>query len=257
MSPAIVKFIWVAFRQYWAVWVTGTGIVGLVLFLLGLAQNVTGWKMKGRHYLIVLFCTFWFLATFSAWRDAENNLQMVIAQRAIDTGNLGVCRSDLRVAQTREADLQSQINGLEGTISSDQTVIAGAQKGINEAQGSVNTCFISLGKANVPPPLSIASHAIAMEHIDPKIHIGVVIGDTNRRISSFRGIVRCDQTFGLIQASMLEGTISLGPAYKQTSGQKQVEMDFNGSSWEVGHPIVAVVGGDTQLDVSKCSIRQE
>ena len=107
-----LRFVWVAFVQYWGVWVTGTGITGLLLWLLSFAQNITGRKMKIRHYIIVLFCVFWFLATFSAWHDADKNLSLVTQQRAADTGNLGICRSDLRVSQTRTGDLQTQINGL-------------------------------------------------------------------------------------------------------------------------------------------------
>lgn len=253
-----LKFVWVAFVQYWGVWVTGTGITGLLLFLLSLAQSVTGRTMKPRHYFIVLFCVFWFLGTFSAWRDANKNLEQVIQQRARDVGDLGICRSDLRVSQTRTGDLQTQIDRLESTISSDQNIIAGAQKGVNEAQGSVNTCFISLGKANIPPPLNISNHATSLSGAPAGKNVGIIVAETNRRIPSFTGIVRCEQPgFALIQAGLLQGVMSFTPGYRQSPGQKEVVIDFSNSSWDVGQPIVAVVVGDTALDVSRCVIVQK
>ncbi len=80
------RFVWIAFVQYWGVWVTGTGLVGLALWGLSFAQDITGWKMKPRYYLILLFCVFWFLATFSAWHDSDKNLILVTQQRAQDIG---------------------------------------------------------------------------------------------------------------------------------------------------------------------------
>ena len=247
-----------AFIKYWGVWVTGTGVTGLLLFLLSLAQNVTGWKMKPRHYLIVLFCVFWFLGTFSAWRDADKNLTYVIERRSRDVGDLGTCRSDLRVSQTRTQDLQTQIDRLEATINSDQTVIAGAQKGVNEAQSSVNTCFISLGKANIPPQLIISNHVSAIREAPHGYHVGIIVAETNRRISSFAGVFHCEQSgFKLAQVEILQGMASLSPAYTESPTQNEVALDFYNSSWDIGQPIVAVVSGDTNLDLSKCAISQK
>jgi hypothetical protein len=96
MSHSLLKFAWIAFREYWGVWVTGTGLMGLLLWMLNYLQAVAGWKLRPRHYFIVLFCIFWFLATFSAWHDADRNLQSVIAQRSDDTSRLGTCKADLK-----------------------------------------------------------------------------------------------------------------------------------------------------------------
>jgi hypothetical protein len=141
MATSLLRFIWVSFREYWGVWVTGTGLMGLLLFLLNLMQNVSGWKMKPRHYLIVLFCTFWFLATFSAWRDADRNLQSVIAQRTKDTGDLGKCSGNLQTQtalkeswQERYADQQKTINAFQGPQF--------------QQQATLNSCVVSLGKLN-------------------------------------------------------------------------------------------------------------
>jgi hypothetical protein len=71
MFTPLLRFIWIAFGEYFGVWVTGTGIVGILLWILNYVQGTTGKQMKPRYYATILFCTFWFLATFSAWHDAD------------------------------------------------------------------------------------------------------------------------------------------------------------------------------------------
>jgi hypothetical protein len=140
LSP-FFRFVWIAFREYWGAWVTGTGLIGLLLWLLVYLQGVTGRKMKPRHHFIVLFCTFWFIATFSAWHDADRNLQSVILQRSEDTSHLNVCSADLKIAQSQTAFFERQANvGLTNFSVQQQTL---------------NSCVLQLGISNKKVPLII------------------------------------------------------------------------------------------------------
>lgn len=154
--PSFLRFIWVAFIQYWGVWVTGTGIVGLLLWGLSFAQTITDWKLKPRHYIIVLFCVFWFLATFSAWHDADKNLTVVTQQRARDVGDLGTCRGDMK---TDEALLKQ----VQANLSEQQKNLDKVQASLNSQQGTLNSCVVSLGKMSIPEPVRITVHGFVVE----------------------------------------------------------------------------------------------
>jgi hypothetical protein len=81
----VVRFFYIALREYWTTWVTGTGLVGFGLWLLHLIdQHITERDrrpMTLRENLLILGAVFWFLATFSAWHDADKNWESVKRQR--------------------------------------------------------------------------------------------------------------------------------------------------------------------------------
>jgi hypothetical protein len=83
--------------------------------------------MTWRVNALILFCTFWFLATFSAWRDANRNLRSVIVQRAVDTGQLASCNADLKVQTALATDRLERINF--------------AQQNLNSTQQNLNACI--------------------------------------------------------------------------------------------------------------------
>lgn len=125
--PEMLRFFYIALREYWITWVTGTGLVGFSLWMLNLydkRRSETGRKpMSWRTNALILFCTFWFLATFSAWHDADKNLTSVIQQRSKDNGNFAICKSDLKtegalknVYQTQASNMQALVNESQATL---------------------------------------------------------------------------------------------------------------------------------------------
>ena len=97
--------------------------------------------MNLRTNLIILFCFFWFLATFSAWHDADKNLRFVEKQRQQDVGDLGTCRTDLRATESSVDFFQKQAN------------VELSNFGLQ--QSALDACVVALGKTNTPEPLKI------------------------------------------------------------------------------------------------------
>ena len=145
MFSQFLQFLWVSFRQYWAVWVTGTGTVGLFLFLFGFTERLRGSQVSKRTYIVVLAVTFWVLATFCAWHDSQNNLAAVERQRADDNGKLNQCTSDLRFSNFSSETWKQQSGTSQAAFNSLQTTLGGTQ-------GAVNTCAVELAKRGQPVP---------------------------------------------------------------------------------------------------------
>jgi hypothetical protein len=97
----------------------------------GILWGINYWSDRVRKHpvslrtnLLILFCAFWFLATFSAWHDADKNLTLVEQQRAVDTSKLASCTSDLtaksglvELYQSQLTAQQTMFNSVQGTLS--------------------------------------------------------------------------------------------------------------------------------------------
>jgi len=249
----ILRFLWTAFFDYWKTWVTGTGIIGFGFFLLHLYERNRGKTMTPKKYGMVLFCSFWFFATFSAWHDAQKNLRNVIGQREKDTSNLGECNSDLRAERVLTSSWQ-------GRFSDQQKVINDFQGPQLQQQATLSTCVVALGKVNSPEPIRIMNRVMPIEKLPNTVHstteAGVLIAETNRRIAAFSGKIVCPQPFFVQQIALLQGAMSQSPSYQQKPGQTVLAMDFSGSAWDTQQPLVAFVAGD-KLDVMRCAIMQQ
>ncbi len=246
--PTFLKFVWIAFVQYWGVWVTGTGLVGLALWGLSFAQAVTGWKMKPRYYIILLFCVFWFLATFSAWHDADKNLTLVTRQRAQDTGDLGACRGDLKAKSALLDQSGARIAQQQGIIDNEQSTF-------NNQQATLNSCVVSLGKANVPPAfhLEVHEHDITSKSLPRGTKGLVLVANVNRGLPSFDGFISCNKDFTVISASLTSGSFTHDSA-DYHSVQHRAPLNFQ--IWETSEPLVVILFGKTD-DQFSCPIVQK
>jgi len=248
MFTSLFKFVWIAFREYWGVWLTGTGAVGLLLGLLALTQNLTGWKLKPRHYAIVLFCVFWFLATFSAWRDADRNLTSVIAQRSKDNSKLAICTSDLRVAQETGGFFQKQAINLQTSFNTLQTSVTAFQGGVNGQQQALNSCVTTLEKLSPAVSTKIKTLVLPIEHRrmtgapqpGPTYAYMVVILTNQKTVP--KGRFRCDLPFRVLDDPDL--TPQLPSELVQYGQQKAIsdrEYEINiligGAEWNAENPI--------------------
>jgi hypothetical protein len=182
----MLRFLWIAFREYWTTWVTGTGVVGFVLWLINYYYDrVRRERMNLRTNLMILFCAFWFLGTFSAWHDADKNLSLVIQQRAEDTGNLGMCRSDLKyqsqltnLYQQQGASTQDTVNSLQATLGS---CVTGSMEKLRE-----KTQNVLIASKLITPNLQKAAHVqdlLVMTNqpaaVDFRLHCNVEIVDVS------------------------------------------------------------------------------
>jgi hypothetical protein len=225
--------------------------MGLLLFLLNLMQNVSGWKMKPRHYLIVLFCTFWFLA----WRDADRNLQSVIAQRTKDTGDLGKCSGNLQTQtalkeswQERYADQQKTINAFQGPQF--------------QQQATLNSCVVSLGKLNpiVNTNTGVTIFSVASETSSSILgstktyFLGIVIS-TNRRVNP-EGTLKCAKAFephgNPAMAFRHSGMMGGGEARKISDSEYYLKDPETVAEWDAVTPMY-LVATSTNESIGPCS----
>ncbi len=250
MASSFLRFIWIAFREYWGVWVTGTGIVGLLLWGLSFIENVVGWKMRPRHYIATLFCTFWFLATFSAWHDADKNLSSVINQRIADGAQLGGCKADLQVQtvrmeswQERFADQQRTINALQGPQL--------------KQQATINSCVTSLGKMN--PILTTRIEAYYIE-LDVKQDLGFYeMLITTNHPETPSGRIHCDGAFQPLTPAYIH-VFGLGivmqlayqPPRAISDRDYEVQVHNTGASWGPNSPIYFAFRTSDPSHLGKC-----
>src|SRR5258708_6572162 len=103
MLSDFLHFLYIAFVKYWLAWVTGTGLTGGILWIINAVEKHRGKPMSKKLAYGILFCVFWFIASFAAWRDSDKNLELVKQQRAKDTSDLGECKGDLK-AQTERGN---------------------------------------------------------------------------------------------------------------------------------------------------------
>jgi hypothetical protein len=180
----MLRFLWIAFRQYWTTWVTGTGLVGFALWVINyFSDRVLRKPMSLRANLMILFCTFWFLATFSAWHDADKNLSNVIQQRAKDNSDLQMCKSDLKTQTELSSAYQTQLTGMQTTVNSSQAILNACVTGSMEKLKKKTQNILLTAKLIAPDPkkafrfqslLLMSNQPVA---VDFRLHCNVEIVD--------------------------------------------------------------------------------
>jgi hypothetical protein len=228
----VLRFLWIAFRQYWATWVTGTGLAGFALWVINyISDRVRSKPMSLRTNLTILFCFFWFLGTFSAWHDADKNLITVTQQRAYDNGKLNVCDSDFKAEHYLTGVLQSQLN-------SAQLLVGGQQSAIN----SCVTVLAVRDAAEAPKvTLKIAPGAIkTMDESGKPILVKIFVLQTNKPVAHLTGVIGCPSPMEVKIAS-LAGEFSTGMAPERLS-DREFRINVISPGWNPAAPFVFGVG---------------
>lgn len=246
----VLRFLYIALREYWITWVTGTGIVGFILWLINLIdkrRSQQGDKsMTWRTNIAILFCAFWFLATYSAWHDADKNLRQVISDRAIDVGNLNICRSDLKTSNA----LLAQSSGY---LSHQQTTIDAIQTAFNNQQDSVNKCVVALGKMNpiINTHISVAAVKVASNDQAKERFYGLAIM-TNRKLEP-RGILKCNDPFRLssISLSAMQNPVFVpnNTLERVNDREYSIGINYTPALWIEGNPIMAAAATNSEDDL--------
>jgi hypothetical protein len=187
-----LEFLQTAFVDYWKVWVTGTGTVGFLLFVLAAFERHRDRTISWKRYTAILFSAFWFLATFSAWHDAHRNLTNVISQKGVEASKLGDCNANLRVWDARFQAAQQIISNEQGSVNTLQT-------GMNVQQNSVNACVQNLITENAPKPLNFVTKVVPLGGLrsgtGQPIDSATVIVDGNQTVTPLVGTLTCSYEF--------------------------------------------------------------
>jgi len=227
----VLRFLYIALREYWITWVTGTGLCGFTLWLINfISERVRKKPMTLRTYLAVLFCFFWFLATFSAWHDADKNLAVVTRQRAEDNSKLYQCQSDMRVKSIQADNWQQMSSSFQNAFNAQQT--------------NINSCVVALGKAALPEP---EKHTVFGQVLDlhKSLRILQYIITTNRPISPVNLLFQCDGKFSHVDAQLVRANAEseLGGPNRKLGSNKQ-EIHIMSPVWAPMNPLVITVYSD-------------
>jgi hypothetical protein len=238
------RFFYIAFREYWITWVTGTGVVGFLLWLINYSERVRGKQMSLRANLLILFSAFWFLGTFSAWHDADKNLAYVTSQRQQDVGNLGMCREDLKYANSTAQFFQRQADiGLSN---------------FGSQQSTLNACIVSLGAANRPQPLRIlvkeAPFSIAgSSQRSGMNNMSALVISTNKVITPVHGTLTCNRPFTLFDIEFAMGPHWTMSGSKSLIGPNKARVEIESPAWNPDVSLVAMVA--SAGDLSPCEFK--
>lgn len=251
---SILEFLWSALRN-WSVWVTGTGIVGVLLFLLGLLERRRNRPLAWKTYALVLFSVFWFFGTFAAWHDSQKNLRQVIDQRGADTSSLGVCNADLQTQTALKESWQSRYGDQQKTINS----LLAPQL---QTQSALNNCVVSLGKANPIISTDIGVTAINAAWQSKSTFLGndvtffsVIVVSTNHRMNA-EGTLQCAKPFTPESAPTLRlehsGISGTGNFRKISDSEYYLKNNDTASEWDAVNPLYMVITSK-EKSVGPCS----
>ena len=197
-----------------------------------------------------LFCLF--VSCFQAWVDEHHNSEKLISEKLDLSKQEGFWQgqSFAKDEAIRSRD-QLVFQGLQ--------TLTGTQRTENQTQKSLTDLSAKLFEVTKLEPIRISSKAMGVQSTNAppgSPTAGILVSNTNRRINSFAGRIRCDTPFIVQQVQMLQGVTSLGPAYRQLPTQRELDLNFSNGAWDAEQPIVAILVGQS-LDVTKCAITQQ
>jgi hypothetical protein len=241
----ILQFLWMAIL-HWAVWVTGTGIVGFCLWGFNQWERHRGEHVKPRTYLLILFCTFWFLATFSAWRDSDQVLKKTegtLTNRQVQLTN---CNADYKIADS-QAKFWSQRTG------TDQEQINTLQSSLNGNQNAMAACILSLAKSSQPISQKTTLR-FSPTNLNSEQHMLTFAAMTNVQVSPVNATFSCEQPFILASASGTAATEVGMMVGRGNATQNTAQFSFSGIPWDRDNPILINIVFIGNLDPWKCRL---
>jgi hypothetical protein len=255
----MLRFLYIALREYWITWVTGTGLCGFTLWLINfISEKVRDKPMSLRTYIAVLFCFFWFLATFSAWHDADKNLQAVIKQRQEDTGNLGQCNVNLRAERAKTEFLDAQNKAQQTNLANMQQTINTQTTNISTGQTAITNLVTQFGKLTELQPQKIIVKAGALEGLSTQInsikqYVWVVVAIPNKPISPVHGIISCEHAFTGLPSAKLPETGVLMDVNIGAIDNKRVNVKFSAPVWTPDTPLIIAGLAPFDVGTGKCN----
>ena len=258
----MLRFLYIALREYWITWVTGTGLVGFVLWAINIYDKRRVEKgrrpMTWRTNVLILFCAFWFLATFSAWHDADKNLRQVITDRAVDVGKLNTCSGDLKTERALADSFQAAFVSMQAPRA--------------QQEANITSCINNLAKMNPVIREKIDVIEIPIGTIDSKGHfvgpnkfisgyINELLIITNEPERAFHGDLKCDKDFSILQPPKIKATASVvmtgSEPPKPISGKEyEIAVNATGTEWNPTHPAYLQVTSYEE-DLGRCAFTPE
>lgn len=194
--------------------------------------------------------------------DTRSRISENTAEAASAREYLHACVQDARVAA-------AYTRGLEGSELNKQQMINSQQLQIAKQLQTMNVCVVDIVKQHGMEPLLISSTSFGIDReFQPKgsPRIRVLIALTNIPTSTFIGRISCKGPFTLLQFLMLEGPVGYGGKAYVAKGHQPghpVVLDFSGTAWSPGQPLVAMVQAaadkddEGQTNTLDCDIRQQ
>lgn len=257
----VLRFLYIALRQYWITWVTGTGLCGFALWFINfVSDRVREKPMSLRTNLMILFCFFWFLATFSAWHDADKNLQAVIKQRQEDTGSLGQCRVDLRAEHTKAEFLDAQNKAQQTNLTNTQQTINTQTANLATGQTAITNLITQFGKLTELQPQKVVVKAGALEGLSTEInsikhYVWVVVAIPNKPISPVHGKILCEHPFTGLPSAKLPEVGAMMDVQLGALNSREVVVRFSSPVWTPETPVIVAGLAPFDVGTGKCEFQ--
>jgi hypothetical protein len=228
LISALLKFLWSS-AQHWMVWVTGTGFVGFLLWLLSLYERKRGRPINTRKYALVLFCAFWFLATFTAWKDADTDRTNIATQLSGANSQRTTCENNLKLQEQGSSFWQRIADDKQGLINQ-------LQSSVNQDQTTLGACVVSMAK-NAQPIKQETTLRFTLANINATTDLLTYVAMTNIPVSPLNATFTCPTKFTLIAA---DGTMSTPRMHE--AGREDIKdnsASFSSSLvWDRNDPII-------------------
>jgi hypothetical protein len=247
----VLRFLWTAFFDHWATWVTGTGVVGLLLWALNYFERVRGTPMKLRTNALILFCTFWFFATFAAWHDADTKLEQIRQEKTHINTDLVTCRGDLKSETGQRELLDGLLHTAQNNFNSQAQNLSKQQQTMDSQQLAMNSCVVALGKANTPTPQHSTVALLQIENTQDAAHRTMMIVFTNQAMPSpVKGIVGCEHPFKKFYYGLVgTNSFSTGAEMRNGIGEWQIITP----QWTPTAPLLFTLFHD-EVDLGSCGV---
>jgi hypothetical protein len=259
----MLRFLYIALREYWITWVTGTGLAGFTLWAVNFyADRVRKKPMSLRTNLMVLFCFFWFVATFSAWHDADKNLQAEIKLRQQNNSNFGECRGDLKTEQAKVSFLDQQNKAQQSNLVAIQQNVNTQITTLATSQTAISGLVTQLGKINELQPQTVVVKMAPFQTLSSEVDsvmqfVWVIAAVPNKPITPVHGIISCERGFTGLPSAKLVGGGSMTDVQMGALNSKQVIVKFSSPVWTPDSPIIVAGLVSSNIGPGKCKFEDQ
>jgi len=249
----LASFIY-ALVAHWQAYVTGGIVTALICVIERKLKRNISWRRYAIYMTISLF-----YAAFQAWQDEHRNMQTVIAEKAIQVGNVSSCQAELKTAK-------ASLDGEKSLVDTFQKTLIAFQAPLVQEQSNIATCINTLARMNPKIAEEVEVAVIPIAHVDKNDklvspvqlsakQVSLFLVATNLVHDRFRGRIHCDDPFVPDAPFLLAvpGGSAVVRSLPYRINDREYELNFTvlNVQWGPLHPAYFFADSDNQI-TGKC-----